>query len=310
MHFTTYKALLLAAVPVMLGAACIGDDPHVIDRKTKDAQTQTPASDAAAKEERLRPPESTEVATSEPISLAPAEQDAQVAEQQAESPLRPTSLFTDAAAPPDRVVDDDAGGYAPTSASVDAAITSAVRDASVSTDIADQRVDSGPPRIPAPTQPGELVITEAMANPKTVPDSQGEWFELYNPSQTATYNLRGCEIADDGAVKCTIGTDLIVAPLGWITIARNASPGFTPTHVCSGLSLTNSDPDQVIVRCGAKAIDRMAYEKAKEATSLALDPAKLDAKANDDPTAWCAATAVYNDEDLGTPGAPNAACAN
>jgi hypothetical protein len=306
MHFTTCHALLFAAAPFALAVGCIADNEHMIgDRQTKDAQTQTPASDAAATAERLKPPES-KAGIAEPISLPSWEWDAQITEP----PLRSTSLFTDAETPSQWAVDDDASILLPAFAPEDTATIPVLHDdASVSAGGVDRRVDSGPPRIPAPTQPGELVITEIMANPKTVSDSQGEWFELYNPSETATFNLRDCEIADDSATKCTIASDFVVAPRSFATIARSTNPGFTPSHVCSNLSLTNSDPDQVIVRCGAIVVDRVAYQKAKEATSLSLDPAQLDAQANDDSSAWCAATVNFNGEDLGTPGASNTACA-
>lgn len=38
---------------------------------------------------------------------------------------------------------------------------------------------------------GQVIITEIMYNPAAVPDSDGEWFELFNMSTTETYVLTG-----------------------------------------------------------------------------------------------------------------------
>ena len=47
-----------------------------------------------------------------------------------------------------------------------------------------------------PFAAGQLVITEIMADSNDVPDESGEWFELYNPSTTDTYDLFGCVLGD------------------------------------------------------------------------------------------------------------------
>jgi hypothetical protein len=297
-----HALLILIAVLILIGDGCVNTkQPPGTDRSTEGEEADASGLEAGTRPQRIKPPEATAPGTPE------YHLDAQVIEPHNESPIRATSLFTDAEIPPVQVQSDDAGDRGSVTMIADAARAPS-QEGTLSRDASAQRADSAEPRIPAPNAPGQLVITEVMANPKTVTDSQGEWFELYNPSESAMYNLRGCEIADDGATKCTVGTDLIAAPRAYITIARNASPGFVPSYVCSGLSLTNADPDQVIVRCGAVVIDRITYEKAKEAVSLALDDIKLDARANDDPASWCAPIASYNGEDLGTPGAPNAAC--
>jgi len=214
----------------------------------------------------------------------------------------PASLFSDAGyvfdapAGPGRDDAEPEAGYQPLS------------DASTFGDGSIGPSEAGAPAKPAPSQPGDLIITEIMADPASVTDNQGEWFELYNPSPDKSYNLRGCEIADDNGAECAVDSDFILPPLGFATVARSDQPGFSPSHVCSGLSLTNSTPDQVIVRCKGVLIDRVAYEKAKAGAGLSLDPAALDARANDEPSAWCWATQSYNGEDLGTPGAPNPTC--
>jgi hypothetical protein len=304
-----YNAFLSVFLSIYATAACVSSHDEVFSRRNADSDGGSDTDDAIEAGVRLKPAEAERIPSQSSASATQTDMDAQIKEPQSESPRGPRSLFSE----PIKSVgdadstDDDAGLVA--SIAPDAAKTSPSTDATASTDSAPIHADSQTPRIPAPDAPGEIVITEVMPNPKALPDTQGEWFEIYNASATETYNLRGCEIADDSAVKCAVTADLNLPPHGWATVARNPSPGFRPTYVCSSLSLTNADPDQVIVRCGGTVIDRMTYAKAKEAASLALDIASLDALTNDDPAAWCLSTAAYNGEDLGTPGVPNSPCA-
>ena len=43
-----------------------------------------------------------------------------------------------------------------------------------------------------------LVINEIMQNPSAVSDSNGEWFEIYNPTD-AEVDINGWTIRDDGS---------------------------------------------------------------------------------------------------------------
>ena len=311
--YYTHNVFLFALACLCVSASCVSAKERADAYRRADSGDQFetyPPIEAGTRAERRKPPVAPE-APAEPIAtVIQNEIDAHLNESPPEARRQPSSLFTDAEIPPIASTrPDDDGGRPPSSTLADPPEASPRADASLSTDSAATRADSEAPRIPAPSQPGEIVITEVMANPKSLTDSQGEWFEIYNPSASSTYNLRGCEIADDGAAKCVVSVELTLPPLGWATVARNASPGFAPGYVCSSLSLTNAEPDQVIIRCGSTVIDRIAYDKAKEATSLALDAANLNAQANDAPSAWCLSTTAYNGEDLGTPGAPNAPCA-
>jgi hypothetical protein len=165
------------------------------------------------------------------------------------------------------------------------------------------------PRPATPSRPGQLVITEIMVDPKTLSDSDGEWFELQNVS-TAALDLQGCAI-DDGAMDLRlISARVIVQPFGYLTIARHDQPGFTPGYVDT-ISFTNS-ADTIALRCGDVELDRVSYDKAAgfalvAGASLSLDPSKTSAESNDDASAWCAARESYGPE-LGSPGKSNPAC--
>ena len=173
--------------------------------------------------------------------------------------------------------------------------------------------DGGMPGGPGtPNGAGQLVISEVMQNPATVGDTAGEWFELYNPSASATYNLNGCVISDDGSDLHTITGTVTVTPGAYVTLARGSAPGFTPDYVYGGAYQLANSSDEVILTCGGVEIDRVAYDNGAtfpdpNGASMNLDPARLDSVANDIGSNWCVATVSYNG-DLGTPGAANSSC--
>jgi hypothetical protein len=164
-------------------------------------------------------------------------------------------------------------------------------------------------RTAAPSQAGQLVLTEIMADPQALTDAEGEWFELLNTTGT-TFDLQGCEIDDGAMTTHPIEGSLVSAPGKYLTIARSAQPGFTPDRVES-ISLTNS-ADRLALSCGGIEIDRVDYDGAQgfpivAGASASLDPKHLDARANDSASAWCAAKSSYG-SDLGTPGRANPSC--
>jgi hypothetical protein len=71
---------------------------------------------------------------------------------------------------------------------------------------------------------GMLVINELMMDPLAVDDTQGEWFELYNP-QPFPIDIRGFVIKDLGSDTHTITSALpIIVPAGGVAVlARNAN---------------------------------------------------------------------------------------
>jgi hypothetical protein len=165
------------------------------------------------------------------------------------------------------------------------------------------------PRTAAPARAGDLVITELMIDPKTLTDNEGEWIELYNATSTEL-ELRGCELDDGSKSPHAISQVVRLAPRSYITLARQAMPGFMPSVVMP-LSLTNSQ-DGVAVRCNGVEIDRVHYDARagsalQSGASLSLDPGQLSAVQNDQLSAWCAATESFGPE-LGSPGQPNPAC--
>jgi hypothetical protein len=149
-----------------------------------------------------------------------------------------------------------------------------------------------------------------MQNPKTLGDTTGEWFEMYNTT-SSTFSLKGCRIEDDGTDSHVLTTDLVIAPGAYLTFARSAAPGFTPNYVYTGITLGNTD-DELRLVCNSVTVDEVKYDGGPgfpnpDGMSMNLDPSAFDAVSNNVGSNWCVATANYNG-DLGTPGAANTTC--
>jgi len=108
--------------------------------------------------------------------------------------------------------------------------------------------------------PGDIIITEIMANPKVVSDTAGEWLEIYNPTEN-DFDLSGCEFSDNGSNKFII-TGLIIPAETYLVLGRNNNPeengGILPDYTYSGYTLANTE-DAIILTCQNREIDRVEY---------------------------------------------------
>lgn len=177
----------------------------------------------------------------------------------------------------------------------------------------------------APTA-GELVIHEVMVNPFGEGD-EGEWIELYNPTQAAL-DLNGCLLTDDGSNRHTFSTNdlgegmgagstLLVPPLGYVVLGRSGdrddAGGFLPDIVYSNFQLGNSR-DAIELVCDGAEIDRVAWDSGtwpvRPDASMSLRAGSANTAANDAPEAWCRSATFYGDgRNAGTPRAANGSCA-
>ena len=103
----------------------------------------------------------------------------------------------------------------------------------------------------------DLLISEIMANPAALPDAQGEWFELYNPTDHEI-NLRDTWIGDDGRDLHKIETDLLILPSEYLTLARGSDPGFIPDYVYNNFTLGNG-ADEIVFSDGLTELLRLEY---------------------------------------------------
>lgn len=159
-----------------------------------------------------------------------------------------------------------------------------------------------------PNLVGELVITEIMSNPASLSDTDGEWFELHNPSTSQNLDLGGCMLNDGSASEKLIPAPMLIAPGAYAVVVRSAAAGLAANLVIS--FLLGNEADTIAVRCDGIEIDRVAYGPGfplLSGVSMSLDPQVSDALSNDQAPAWCPATISYG-ADLGTPGTPNPDC--
>jgi hypothetical protein len=164
-----------------------------------------------------------------------------------------------------------------------------------------------PPPAQPPTMPGDIVITEFMANPESVTDSNGEWFEIYNPTST-DFDLNGLVVRDDGFDFFTVDATLILPAGGFVVLGNNGDPasngGVTVNYEYTDFVLANSG-DEIEILNGTTSLDRIVYATSLAGTSRELSSNHLNAVDNDDVTKWCDGVTPYGDGDLGTPGSMN-----
>lgn len=174
----------------------------------------------------------------------------------------------------------------------------------------------GPPRPLA----GEVIVVEMMIDPSGLSDYDAEWFELLNITDQHL-DLDGCRLLDlgvnDNDHTIDAGGPLVIGPGALMVMAKTVDPdanggiagvayGFAQAY-----SLTNTG-DAFILRCDDIDVDTVEFDPMTwpygVGIGMQLDPGQQDATANDDPSAWCAATAEYVAANTGTPGAANPAC--
>lgn len=169
-------------------------------------------------------------------------------------------------------------------------------------------LDLGVARPIVSPNPGELVITEVMANPKLLPDTDGEWFEVL---ANASVDLNGVNVLL-GTSKSTISPpDCVRLAAGeYAVLAGSSDAGVPNVRATFTVSLTNSG-FILSLFSGDAGIDSATVPAALDGISWQLDPAKTNATDNDDPLNFCRATTRFGDPDAGdygSPGAANPAC--
>lgn len=165
-------------------------------------------------------------------------------------------------------------------------------------------------------QPGDLVLTEIMADPKAVSDSQGEWVEVY---ALRDVDLNGVLLTNEGsgrtAFSATPCLELKAGTFG--VLARTADAalngGLPPVLGTFGFSLNNSARVHALrLSWNGVLLDEVQWTSAPVAgVSRQLDPSRKDPTRNDAEQGFCLTPegVRYNTEDRGTPGAENRPCA-
>ncbi|MBN1785743.1 MAG: lamin tail domain-containing protein, partial [Candidatus Methanofastidiosa archaeon] len=155
-----------------------------------------------------------------------------------------------------------------------------------------------------------IVINEIMFNPDKVPDSRGEWFELYNPNDFEI-DLSGWKIEDGANDSFLIDTTLVIGPSCYLVFGREGdidrNGGVSIDYEYSGMNLSNARDEIRIVSDDGVVIDSVAYDPKNGfsfpcGASIELRNPSLP---NDQGINWAFSTYPYGLGDMGTPGERN-----
>jgi len=108
--------------------------------------------------------------------------------------------------------------------------------------------------------PGDLAITEYLANPAGVADSEGEYFEVFNHRNSAV-DLSGLVVRDDGSNRFTVGALTVDAgAFGVFGNGDGSALGLQVDYVYgASMSLTNAADEIVLAGAGDQELFRLAY---------------------------------------------------
>ena len=163
--------------------------------------------------------------------------------------------------------------------------------------------------------PGDVVITEIMKNPKVAGDENGEWFEVRVLVQTV--NFKNWTIKDNGGDQHVItGNGLSFQPGAMVIMGNNADTSVNGSidvdYEYAAFSLDDTNDGIMLVAPDGTVIDQVFYNVNSfpniPGRALSLNTNSMTASANDNGDNWCPATMVYGDGDYGTPGFVNNNC--
>jgi len=153
-----------------------------------------------------------------------------------------------------------------------------------------------------------IVITEIMANPGSVSDSYGEWFEIANVTDTII-SLEGWSIKDNGSDTHMIqaeNQESMIQPGQFYVLARNgniSSNGGVPSdYVYSGFSLSNTEDEIIILDSDGAIVDEVHYTSEWNFSSGISKEIHENNSDNSLIENWFASTLSYGSGDYGTPG--------
>jgi len=108
-----------------------------------------------------------------------------------------------------------------------------------------------------------VIISEIIQNPSSVGDTEGEWFEVYNPGSTPV-DMTGWTIKDNDVDAHTIGSTLIVPANGFAVLGRNSNSSVNGNYTCDyqydDFLLSNSADEIVILNQNDEEVDRIEYD--------------------------------------------------
>ncbi len=161
-----------------------------------------------------------------------------------------------------------------------------------------------------PNSTTRLIISEIMADPATISDANGEWFELHNPG-AAQVSLTGFQIASANDAAVTITGAVNVPAGGYVVIAKNAdnavNGGLNAVASFGAMNLANNTTDWLLLRDNVGAlVDSVSWGVAPTTGAARAKRAMvIDCTPFSDTRAWGNATTNYVASNRGTPNLAN-----
>ena len=154
-----------------------------------------------------------------------------------------------------------------------------------------------------------IVISEIMANPGSVSDSYGEWFEIVNTTDS-TIDLQGWSIKDLDGDEHELYSDqasILISPEEYFVLAKNNNQslngGVEVDYVYEGYSLSNSDDEVILLDASGSVVDEVHYSNGwpfSSGVSMEIHDPLID---NALIGSWFSSTSSYGNGDMGSPGA-------
>ncbi len=111
-------------------------------------------------------------------------------------------------------------------------------------------------------KPVHVLISEFMADPAAVPDSAGEWVELFNAGHEPV-NLHSWILSDADRDRHVIVADLWIQPGEYRVLARNGDPavngGVAAAYAYDHLTLANTADELILTTPWGVEVDRIAW---------------------------------------------------
>lgn len=179
------------------------------------------------------------------------------------------------------------------------------------------QITDQPAPLPGTIPAGAVIISEIMYNPTALDDSQGEWFEVYNTTNSPI-DLNQAVIRKNENESHTINETLVVPPLGYIVLSRTQA-AFSGTAYVYGTSiaLNNTAATLALNNPGVNGTEGQVicainytsenFPRAAGA-SISLSPLMMTGTSAVLGTSWCISGSVFHTGDAGTPAAENDAC--
>jgi hypothetical protein len=169
----------------------------------------------------------------------------------------------------------------------------------------------GLPPADGPAPAGNVIITEFMANPKAVQDTDGEWIELFNMGGQPV-DINGWTLKDQGSDSHVIqfSGPLVVPVNGYLLIGRTTDKlkngGVNVLYAYADFFLANTEDEVVLQNASGTVVDSFTYSAAKgfvipDGASLSVKHPGVD---KNNASNWCAEVSPWpgSKGDNGTPG--------